>query len=62
MEVIGLQSTAIMEKDANSAITERQRKCIKGDENVQNRPVVAKMLPIDWIFAQCGLNNKMGFS
>jgi len=42
-----------MEKDANTAILKSQSKTFGNAGNVQNRQVEAKMLQIDWIFADC---------
>lgn len=53
LEVIGTQSSIIMEKDANTAILKSQSKTFGNAGNVQNRQVEAKMLQIDWIFADC---------
>ena len=37
LEVIGAQSSVIMEKDANKLITKRQKKLFSEEGNIQNR-------------------------
>ena len=57
MKVVGQVSQVITEKSANETLNSGT----KGKQNVQNRQVVAKMLPIEWVFASYGDNKNVGF-
>ena len=51
-----------MEKDFNSKIMKRQKRVFSDVGDVQNRQVDARMLQIDWIFAENGGKEKVGFA
>ena len=62
MEVIGSMSSVVMEKSVNKYIQKQQKKILSEAGDVQNRQVEARMLQIDWIFAQALGKQKCGFA
>ena len=50
MKVVGQVSQVITEEDINKKLLNGK----KAKESVQNRQVVAKMLPLDWVFKKYG--------
>ena len=57
MKVVGQVSQVITEEDINKKLLNGK----KAKESVQNRQVVAKMLPLDWVFKKYGDKENVGF-